>query len=167
MNYIKIGTIVNTRGIKGQLKVKSLTDFQADRYQKGAEIFIFHQNRYKPFIIHHYENHKGMDLLTLKGLEDINQVLPYKGCDIFVPEDDDVYLEDNEYHLSELLDCEVFQNQVSVGRIVGVRELPQGDYLVIKTNDNEEKLVPFRDEFVLSVNLERQRIDIIAMEGLL
>lgn len=167
MSYIKIGTIVNTRGIKGQLKVKSMTDFQADRYFPGADIFIYYQKAYQPFVIKHYESLKNMDLIVLEGHEDINKVLCYKGCDVYVPEQNEVYLEDNEYHLTELLDCEVYQNQKPVGSVVSVRDFPQGDYLVIKTESGEEKLVPFRDEFILDVDLEKQRIEIIYMEGLL
>ena len=49
MDYIKIGKIVNTRGIKGELKIHSLTDFQNDRYKKGNTIYIYYQHQVQVF----------------------------------------------------------------------------------------------------------------------
>lgn len=167
MEYFKIGSIVNTKGIKGELKVKSLTDFQEDRYKKGNSVFILYKNQYQEFIIKNYKPYKNLDLITLKNNEDINLVEKYKGCDIFVSIDSDTTLYEDEYHISEIIDLEVYQAGKLVGVITDVFTYPQGDYIEIRTNDKNRKLVPFRDEFVIEENLEEGYIEIIEMEGLL
>ena len=61
----------------------------------------------------------------------------------------------------------VFQGNILIGYVNDVKPYPQGDYLEILTIDKVKKLIPFRDEFVISVNLETERIEIVNMEGLL
>ncbi|MBI9010363.1 MAG: 16S rRNA processing protein RimM [Tenericutes bacterium] len=167
MEYLKIGKILNTRGIRGELKIKPFTDFQTDRYKLGKTIFIFFNNEYLEFVVKQYRPHKNMDLLVLKDNEDINLIEKFKGCEIFVPADEETTLFENEYHLSEIIDLEVFQDDILIGHISDVKSYPQCDYLEIKTLNDVKKLIPFLDEFVLNIDLEEERVDLINMEGLL
>ncbi|OQX94036.1 MAG: 16S rRNA processing protein RimM [Tenericutes bacterium 4572_104] len=167
MDYIKIGKIVNTRGIKGELKIHSLTDFQNDRYKKGNTIYIYYQNEYIPFKVKSYKKLKNMDYIVLDGFEDINKVEIYKNSDIFVLPEDEVSLSEDEYHISEIIDLKVYQNNEIIGKIKDVLSYPQGDYLKILLNNEKTSLIPFRNEFVIEVNLDKGFIEIIEMEGLL
>lgn len=167
MEYIKIGKILNTRGIRGELKIKSFTDFQSDRYQKGNTIYIYFEDKYLEFEVKQYRPYRNTDLLVLKGFEDINLVEKYKGSEIFVSADDETTLYEDEYHLSEIINLEVYQNDILIGHIVDVKTYPQCDYLEILTEKDGKKLIPFLDEFVLTVNIEEKRIEIATMEGLL
>ncbi|MBN2541184.1 MAG: 16S rRNA processing protein RimM [Bacilli bacterium] len=167
MEYIKIGTIVNTKGIRGELKVQSFTDFQEDRYRTGNTIYIFYDNEYLPFQVKAYSPYKNQDLLVLKDHEDINLVEKFKGSDVYVPEEAETTLFEDEYHVNELLELDVYQNSNLVGTIANVVAYPQGDYLDILQESGKHSLVPFRDEFVLEVNLDEGYVEIIEMEGLL
>ncbi len=167
MEYIKIGKILNTRGIKGELKIRPLTDFQTDRYQVGKTIYIFFNNEYLKFEVKRYKSHNKMDLLILKDNEDINLIEKYKGSEIFVSADSETTLYEDEYHLSEIIGLEVYQNDILIGHISDVKSYPQYDYLEIKTLKEVKKLIPFLDKFVTSVDLETERIDLVDMEGLL
>jgi len=167
MEYLKIGKIVNTRGIKGELKIKSFTDFQSDRYHIGNHIYIFFGNDYLDFTILNYRFHKNLDLVVLKNHEDINLVEQFKGCDIFVSSDSEITLMEDEYHLSEILGVKVYQGDRIIGEVYDVKAFPQGDYIDILLESKEHALIPFRDEFVLDVNLEDDRIEIVEMEGLI
>jgi len=167
MEYLKIGTIVNTRGIKGELKIKSFTDFQSDRYQIGNQIYILYENKYLEFTILTYKSHNNMDLIVLKGYEDINLIERYKGCDIFVSSDSEITLMEDEYHLSEIVGLKVYQNGVIIGEVYDVKAFPQGDYIDLLLETKEHALIPFRDEFIKDVDLENEFIEIVEMEGLL
>ena len=43
MEYLTLGKIVKTIGLKGELKVYSSTDFGAKRYLKGNKVFLFNE----------------------------------------------------------------------------------------------------------------------------
>ncbi|MCK5732010.1 MAG: 16S rRNA processing protein RimM [Tenericutes bacterium] len=167
MEYLKIGKILNTRGIKGELKVKPYTDFQEDRYQIGNKIFIQYQNRYLEFEVLKYRSIKNQDILILKDNEDINLVEKYKGSDIFVPSDSDITLYENEYHISEIIGLKVYQGEKLIGSIFDIKDYPQGDYLDILLETKEHAYIPFRDEFVIDVDVDKEYIKIVEMEGLI
>ena len=108
-----------------------------------------------------------MDYIVLDGFEDINKVEIYKNSDIFVLPEDEVSLSEDEYHISEIIDLKVYQNNEIIGKIKDVLSYPQGDYLKILLNNEKTSLIPFRNEFVIEVNLDKGFIEIIEMEGLL
>lgn len=167
MDYLKVGKILNTKGIKGELKIRSLTDFTSDRFGAGNKIYILYQDKYMPFEVKNFKQASKSDILTLKDHEDINLVEKYKGLDIYVDADDEMTLYDDEYHLSEIIGLDVYQNDQIVGKVIDVLPYPQGDYLKVETLTKKLAMIPFRDEFVLNTDLESGRIDIIDMEGLL
>lgn len=164
MEYLKIAEIKATRGLKGEVKIKSLTNMQNNRFKIGNELFVIENGVYKPMIIVGYRVIKDIDILTFKGYDEINKIEKYVGSDLFIenvkPED----LEDNEYLIEDIVGLKVFQNHILKGYVKDVVTFPQGDYLEVETEDGL-KLVPFRNEFILKQTDEE--ITIIEMEGLL
>ena len=71
---IEIGQIVNTHGLKGDVKVKSDSDFKASRFAVGAILYI----NDSPYTITKYQPHKGFDLLHFKGLDTIDAAIALK-----------------------------------------------------------------------------------------
>ena len=65
-----VGKIVGTHGIKGELKVKSDTSF--NRFEKGNKLYI---DKTQEVTINSHRQHKGMELITINGLKNINDVL--------------------------------------------------------------------------------------------
>lgn len=167
MEYFKVGYIIGTRGIKGELKIKALTDFQSDRFASGSTVFVFQDGQYKEFKVKHHRQINNQDLLVLKDNEDINMVESLKGCELFVASDSETTLYEDEYHLSEIIGMDVFQNKILIGTVDDVKSYPQGDYLDVVQKSGKHALIPFRNEFILDVDLENNSIEIIDMEGLL
>jgi len=167
MDYVKIGTIVNTRGIHGELKVRSLTDFQSDYYQPGNEIYILYQDKYLSVNVKRHQFFKNQDLIILNDYEDINLVEKFKGSDVFVNADQEMTFAEDEYHISEIIGLKVYQAGKMIGEVSDVREFPQGDYLEVLQTSGKKSLIPFRDEFVIDFSLNDETIEIVDMEGLL
>lgn len=167
MDYIYIGKIIATRGLIGEVKVLSSTDYKEERYAKDRPVYVKMGDEYIPLFVLKYRVHKGLDLLTFVGLNDINLVEKYVKCELY---SEDTLIEsktDDEFHLEELLDVKIYQYDELKGVVENVREYPQGDYLVVRLSDQSTKLVPFRDEFIKEVDIENKRIDIEEIEGLL
>lgn len=165
--FILIGQIVNTHGVKGEIRLLSQTDFKKDRYNKNNLTYIDYNGVKVDVKVKSYRVHKGFDLLIFEGLEDINLVEKYKGCNLYTENKKVKELSKNEYHISDLIGLNVFQNLEKKGIVQSIRSFPQGDYLEVLTINQEMKLVPFMKEFILDVNLNTQSILVIEMEGLL
>jgi len=167
MKYRYIGKIVSTRGLKGEVKVLSDTDFQDERYAKKRAVYVKKEEKMIPLFVLSYKVLKGADLLIFKGYEDINLVESLVGLELYSEDLPIKNKKENEFHVDELIDLKVFQSNIEMGSVKEIKTFPQGDYLVILKQDKSTALIPFRDEFVLSINLEEKRIDIAEIEGLL
>ena len=153
---------MTTHGIKGDLKVKPLTDF--DRFYKGSRLYILHNGSYDEVRVNKASEFGAYFLVSFEGLLDINLVEKYHSDDIYVSELDRHHeLEADEYYYSDLIGLPVVnQNGEARGVVKEVRELPQASYLVISYND-KNVLVPFIKEFVSEVN---EKIIVNEIEGL-
>ncbi len=162
MKYYKCGHVMTTRGIKGELKVKSYSDF--DRFSQGNNIYILHNGEYVLERIIKSSFNSGYYYITLEGKEDINLVEKYHSNDIYVSELEREKLDEGEYYYSELVGKKVLnQNGEDRGIVIEIREFPKSDYLSIKYN-GKMVLVPFIDEFIKEVTSDT--IIVNEIEGL-
>jgi len=169
MDYIKIGNIINTHGLKGELKIKSYSDFDAQRYQKGKTIYINYEGLYLPFCVASYRMHKGFPLVSFENAQDINAVEKYKECMIYINAADRQSLKKGEYYRDELVGLKVIDEQQNlIGIVSAVEETcPGQSRLRIKREEQKDGLVPFIPVFIKKVDMEQKIITIHKEEGLL
>jgi len=166
MEYVTIGKILNTFGIKGELKVDVYTDFPEDRFQKGSTVYV--GDDYLPFKVASHREHKGFMLLLLEDNEDINLVEKFKGMYLYKSKDDIKPLQDGQYYFSDLKDLDVYADDEKIGKVLNVESgLRNNNLRVLKAEDNKEYLIPFIPVFIKKVDLEERRIDINRIEGLI
>lgn len=162
MKYYRCGKIMTTHGIRGDLKVQVLTDF--DRFKKGNRLYIKHKEEYIPVIVAKASSFGNYLLVSFEQLEDINLVEKYHLDDLYVSEEDRLEtLEEDEFYYSDLIGLSVY-NQAGEARgvVEEVKELPQCDYLYI-SYQGKKYYVPFLNEFILEVS---DRIIVKEIEGL-
>ena len=161
MDYFRCGKILTTHGIKGDLKVLSLSDF--DRFQKGKRLYIKHQGKMEEVIVNKVSPFGKYLLVNFEKLLDINLVLKYHSDDIYVAGCDREELEEDEFYYDELIGKELInQNGKSRGIVKEIRELPQCDYLYVLYN-GKYYFIPFNEEFITDVT---DKIYIEEIEGL-
>ena len=151
-----IGKTTTTHGIKGELKVINLSDYQ--RFLVGDHVIIDD----KTYEISSSRMHKGKLLIAFKGYHNINDVLSLKQKDIFSLEKIE---DDDGYHYESLLHKDVFDEHMQlIGQVKGIREVPQGHILEVSYKE-KIVLIPFVDAFVQDVS--QKGIVIKVIEGLL
>ena len=87
MEYIRLGKIINTHGIRGDLKIDLETDFFDERFAVGNTVYLLDDGEYRPFEVTSSRIHKGYGLVRFKGYEDINLVESYKNKELYYPMD--------------------------------------------------------------------------------
>jgi len=160
MRKILIGKIVNTFGLKGELKIMSDSDFKMQRFEIGNTLLIDNEE----YIVKTYRKHKGFDIVSFEKYQDINIAEKLKGKDVYAYQLESDLGED-EYYFYELEGMEVVENEV-IGIVKEVRSNPGNSILVVDVNGNN-KLIPFVDEFILDVDKKNKVIKIKSIEGLL
>lgn len=161
MDYIYIGDIVNTHGIKGEVKIISHFKYKSNVFIKGTSLYIG-SNKIK-LVINSYRYHKIFDMVTFVGINDINEVLKYKG--------EPVYIDKNEIKIDgilneELIDMDVYNDDSFVGKVTDILNNGVYDILVIEKDDSRN-LVPNITEFIKDIDLSSKRIQINMIEGLI
>jgi 16S rRNA processing protein RimM len=161
MNYIYIGDIVNTHGIKGEVRILSHFKFKSCVFVNGN--FLYVGNFKKKLEIKSYRKHKIFDMVSFVGIDDINDVLEYKG--------EAVYIDRNEIKIDgilneDLIDMDVYGNGNFLGSVADILNNGVYDILVIENNE-KRSLVPNIPEFIVNVDINARKIDINMMEGLI
>lgn len=164
MEYIVVGKIVNTHGIKGDIKVYPYTD-DIERFSDLENIYIGKEKL--SIEIENVKYHKGMVLLKLKGFDNINEVLHFKDEIIFIDEKDKVKLPKDNYFIYELIDCKVFDVDGNpLGYIKDVLQNSSNDVYIVKDKD-KEYLIPAVKKFIKEVNVLEKKIIIDPIEGMI
>jgi 16S rRNA processing protein RimM len=168
MEYYLVGTIIATHGIKGELKVKIETSFPEERFKKGSKLFFKSDHSYQEVIVSSYRTHKQMALITINHLENINDVLTFVGKDLYVDRSLQNDLQEDDFYYNEIIGLTVYNEDGHIlGSVSDIMEVPQGEILIISKMDGKEALVPFVDEYIKKIDLEKGIIIISPIEGLL
>lgn len=164
---VSIARIVKSRGVRGEVAADLLTDFP-ERFEELHSVSIVGPGRHFEESLEGYWFHKNRIILKFVGRDSPEDVRELIGCDIRIPAEDRVDLPAGAYFDSELVGCEVVQRGRSLGRVADL--LKVGDSvtnLVVVDLENREFMVPFIHEFVRSVNIDEQRIEVELPPGLL
>ena len=165
MEFVVIGKIINTFGIKGEVKVESHTDFETERFKTDSIVYI--GEKHIPLTVKSYRIHKGFIMLAFKEYDNINQVLEYKDMYIYKSTEDIAPLKEGEYYFKDLENLDVYLSDTCIGKCLYVEEGKAYNFLRIKENNGKEVLVPNLPVFIDSISLVDKRIVLKDVDGLL
>jgi 16S rRNA processing protein RimM len=166
-DLVDVGRITGAHGIRGEVKVLSLTDFPERFYPETELLMVTVAGQMRPVTVLTCREHKGHYLLHLDGISDRTAAEACRGSYLKIREGDLKSLPDGRYYHFQILGLEVVTDD---GRGLGKVEevLPTGGNLVLVVKGTEgEVLLPFIDDVVLQVDLEAGRIKVHLLEGLL
>lgn len=170
MEYLALGLILKTKGLKGEVKVKSSTDFASIRYKKKNKVYLYNEDTkdVKEVHVFSYASIQGFDYVSFDELRDINLVLPYINYQIVVKKDELPKLEKDTYYFYELIGCKVIdQNLNEIGEIIKIEEYSANKTLRIKLQNNQDLLLPFMKNFIKKVDIENKVVNVFLIEGMI
>ncbi|OBA01205.1 ribosome maturation factor RimM [Paenibacillus polymyxa] len=165
-----VGKIVNTHGIRGELKILTTTDFPEDRFAKGSELFIVPAEGKAPIpvTVETARFQKNMVVAKFKEYHNINDVEKYKGTLLKVSAERLGELEENEFYFHEVVGMEVVtEDGNELGVVKEILTPGANDVWVVKMPKGKELLLPYIEEVILDVNVREKRVTVRLMEGLL
>ena len=162
MNYVYIGKIVNTHGIKGEIRILSNFDKKELVFKKGFKIYI--GNNYEEKTINTYRIHKNYDMVTLIGINNINDVLKYKGLKVYINRND-LNLNNNDYLIDDLLNLNIMFNNNNYGVVTNIYDNNGNTLLEIKYNKNY--YIPLNSNYIKKVNIEKRTIEVNDIKDLI
>lgn len=158
MEYIYIGTIVNTHGIKGEIRILSDAEYKEYIFIPNNHLYIGDSKMMKT--IHTYRKHKIYDMVTLEGLYDINDVLCFKGENVYIKRDEISF---PSFLKQDLIGMDVISNDYK-GKVTTILNSKAHSILVVE--DKHRYLIPYVDELIEKIDFEQKKIYIKEMKGL-
>lgn len=161
MEKIKVGKIINTHGIKGEVKIQpsGIETFNRD-------ISYYIGDNFTEVKITNCKIHNGIFIVKIEDFDNINEVMKFKSNEIFIDSKDLVDLEEDEFYIKDLIGLSVIdQFGNDIGKLEEVLQYEANDVYEIKTQ-NSLISIPAVDEFILEVNIEERYLRVKIIEGM-
>ncbi len=162
--YVYIGKIVNTHGIKGELRIISDFKYKDRVFLNGRRIYIGEDHIEE--IIDTYRHHKIFDMVTLKGYSNINEVLKYLKKDVYVKRYD-LSLSTEDYLDEDIIGLDVLLDNGDKGTVVAIVDNGNSNKSLELLINGKKVLFPYHKDFIKSINLDNRIIELKTIEGLL
>jgi len=159
MEYVCIGKLVNTHGIKGEVKLLSNFEYKDKAFVVGINFYIGEDK--EKVTVNSYRHHKVFDMVTFKEYNYINDVLKFKGKLVYVLKPD-LALDNNSILDRDYIGMNAYYEGVLVGKVKDIIDNNGYKLMLIGT-----KFVPFNKEFISSVSVTKNELILKNVEGLL
>lgn len=164
---LRVGVIVSTHGLKGEVKVYPTTD-EPERFQWLKHVILDTGKEHLELTITHVKYFKNQVILKFKEFNDINEVEKYKKCDLLVTREQALPLEENENFIVDLIGMQAITDEGEVlGTLTDVLQTGANDVYVVETAQKKEILLPAIPSCILDVNVEEAVMKVHVLEGLL
>ena len=164
--FLQVGVISSTHGIRGEVKVFPTTDDPA-RFKKLKIVLLDTGKELTELEVQSVKFFKQFVILKFRGIDNINDIEIYKGKSLLVPREDAVELEENEYYIAGLIGMEVVTDEGEFGILRDVMETGANEVYIIDSKEHGEVLIPAIRDCILDVDVENRRMKIRLMDGLI
>lgn len=160
MEFIYVGEIVNTHGLKGELRVLSDFKYKTEVFKPNFNVYIGKNKQ--QLTIQTHRIHKNYDMITLEGIENIDDALKYKG--------EILYIDKNSLNVSyfdeDLVGMNIYDGNKNLGIVKSLTKGIKYDFLAIEYQE-KKYLIPNIDVFIKNVDLKNNKIEINNIKGLI
>ncbi|OKZ60027.1 MAG: 16S rRNA processing protein RimM [Clostridium sp. CAG:354_28_25] len=167
MEYIEIGQIVNTNGLKGVVKVNPFTD-DISKFEDLKYVYIQLKNELKKVKIEQVRYNKNQVLLKLEGIDSIEEAEKYRNFYLKTEKESQEDLGEDTYYIVDLIGLDVYSDKNEyLGKIEDVFPTGSNDVYVVKDNLGKQILIPAIADVVKEVDLKNKKMIINLIPGLI
>lgn len=165
MEFLEVGKIINTHGLRGDVKVTAWTDLPED-FEDIKRVYIKKHGENEMLTVSKIKYQKNNLIVKFKEINDINEAEKYKGQVLFANRDDLWELEDGVYYIADLIGLDVYDESGKIGVIADVFNTGANDIYDVKREGKKNLLLPVIDDVVKEIDLENKKVTVHVMEGL-
>ncbi len=167
VEYLQIGKIVNTHGVRGEVKLIPLTD-DPHRFNELEWVYIEKDGGMNKHTIQQVKYTKGFVMIKFSGVDSPDDANQYRDCFVLVDRKNAVKLPADSFFICDLLSCSVFDEKGALlGELADVLQTGSNDVYIVRNSSGKEILLPALKSVVRSISPEQKRIDVVIPKGLL
>ena len=141
MEYVYIGKIVSTHGIKGEIKIISDFEYKDKVFKKGINI---------------YRHHKQYDMITLSGYNNINEVLKYMKKNVYIDKSEINF--GSDILICDIIGMEAYVMDKFIGYVTSIYNTGVNYKVVEIMNDGKKTLIPYHKDFIKNIDESNKKI---------
>lgn len=166
MELLEVGKIVNTHGLKGEVKIVTWTDYPDD-FENLEHLYIKRKTGDETLSIDGIKYQKNNIIVRLKEIKDINEAEKYKNLVVYADRAELGELPDGVHYIVDLIGLEVVDEDGNkIGILADVFNTGANDIYDVKREGAKNLLIPAIDEVVLNIDTENGKITVRIPEGL-
>ena len=164
---LEVGQIVNTFGIKGEVKVVPFTD-DIKRFDELKNVYVKTKKESKQYKVENVKYHKNMVLIKLEGINNVESAEILRNAFLEIDRKDAVPLEEGTYFIADLIGLEVYTEEGKLlGKVDDIYNTGSNDIYVVKDELGKQILLPGIKEVIKEVMLEQEKIIVHLIPGLI
>lgn len=166
LTHFKIGQIVSTQGLKGEVRVYSYTD---DIYRfDDLETFYLGKDLENKWIVEKVRYKGNMVIMKIKGIDTVEEAEKLKNKFMYVSREEGRELEEGEFFISDMIGIDVYTvDGQHVGVLDDVLQYAANDVYVVKGAENKEYMIPAMLKFVPTIDMSERKMIIDPIAGML
>ena len=163
---LQVGVISSTHGIRGEVKVFPTTD-DVKRFKKLKQVILDTGREKLHLEVQGVKFFKQFVILKFKGIDNINDIEKYKGKSLLVDREHAVKLRKDEYFIADMIGMDVYtEEEKFFGTLKDVLETGANDVYIVDLEEGKEVLIPAIKQCILNVDVEKGKMAIHLLEGL-
>ena len=168
MNKIlQVGAVTSTHGLAGEVKVFPTTD-DPKRFKKLKQVLLDTGKDMLPLGVEHVKFFKNMVILKFKGYDRIEDIMGFKGKNLYVTRENAVRLKKDEYFIADLIGMKVYtEDKAYLGELTEVITTGANDVYTVRMENGKDVLIPAIGQCILNVDVEHETMQVHLLEGLL
>ncbi len=164
---LQVGAVTSTHGLAGEVKVFPTTD-DPKRFKKLKKVLLDTGKGMRELEVVQVKFFKNLVILKFRGCDKIEDVMGFKGRELYVTRENAVKLKKNEYFVADLIGMKVFLEDGSyLGTLDDVLQTGANDVYEVHMEDGREVLIPAIRQCILAVDIEEEKMTVHLLEGLL
>lgn len=164
--YLEVGKVINTHGVRGEIKVIPLTD-DPNRFYDLNEVFVEKNNSLIKHKIEGVKLSKNTVILKLSGIDSMDDAEALRNFYLKIDRKDAVSLPEDSFFISDLIDCTVYDlDGQRLGLLKDVLQTGSNDVYLVKNESGKEILIPALKSVVHKVSVSERSITVAIPEGL-
>lgn len=161
----QLGEVIKTHGLQGEVSVGLDVDFPED-YRNLESVFLLENGKLVPFFIDTIQINQNRALIKFEDVDSIESASPLVKSPLYLPLSFLQRLPEGSYYFHDLVGCEVYEKENSLGTVKEIIDL-SGNQLLTVVNGAQEILIPMKDEIMKKVDIKSKKIEVELPDGLL
>ena len=166
-NILQVGAVTSTHGLAGEVKVFPTTD-DPKRFKKLKQVLLDTGKDMLPLEVERVKFFKNMVILKFKGYDRIEDIMGFKGKNLYVTRENAVRLKKDEYFIADLIGMKVYtEDEAYLGELSEVITTGANDVYSVHMENGKDVLIPAIGQCILNVDVEHETMQVHLLEGLL